>query len=148
MKNNNYKVIGNGEIKIYQIFIIIFGILLCFIVLLNYIMESTTNNLILLFFTFFFILIFNYLYSKIFIVSVINHNFKIFNLFFTKIESACDYESVNVILRLPFVIKLKFKNGRNYLFMLNSKDSFLSLFSSEQKTLTKINKEIKKAINQ
>ena len=144
-KDYSSRIIGNENIKTYQLISILFGSFMSFTIFLFNLIEPNTNNLVILFICVVFCLLISYLYSKLYIIkrNVNGEVFEIFNLFSKREEKASDYLRVRVVFILPFILKVYFKSYRSYYFMADSKSLFTSLFTSKQNILNNIDKQFR-----
>lgn len=146
MKISTTKILGNNQIKLYQEFVLICGILS---VVISTIIAIVNRDINFLLGTIILILVFTILlilYSKLYNVEYDDKNFYFRNLFKKSEEKNIDFIEIKYIPFIAFAYVICFKN-KKYYFMQSSKEYYKNIFKSNKQYVSELTEMIRHEID-
>ncbi len=140
--------IGGSNIISFQVFIIALGLLICLSLAFVSKSGALIYTLIMIFACAVVFISISVFYSRLYNVSIRNGKFRFKNLFRSIEVDAKEYINTAIALRLPYILKINFKNGRKMLFMLDLPDTFIGQTFSPDKPLNKISAQIQQELEE
>ena len=144
--NNNTRSLGDNNVQVYQISIVLIAIVIFLFFVIVYFVFKNINFLLSGGISFLFFSMLVYLYSKVFSIKYDKEGFVLKNVYSTKYIKAERFIEIKAIRFLDFVYRISF-NEDSFYFLINSDEYYKTLFKRKRTIAEKMTNDVNEYIN-